>query len=478
MPFLGLFKSRPFSLRSRAHLIGAVLALQALIIGLGWAATVRMAHTGMDERMTESLMEECERRARTFSSLLTAEVSAPIHYGDAGWDRAQTLVEKMQLPPGVSLYLLDEGGKVLCHEALRRSENVRKIDFSDLVVELSPRGDPATFASLNPLQPVAGQTDFVGGPAAVAILYNPTARVKVVVQCEVSGARAESRRLSHAMFVWGGIAGLCVLVMTLLGSAALVHRYDTALMRMNRHLEEEVERRMRQGLAIRNGLIFGLAKLADFRDTDTGRHLERIRAYCELLARTLQAHDQAIDHAWIERLKLASSLHDIGKVGIPDSILLKPDALTPEERKVMEMHVLLGADTLISVRRHAGDDDLINMAIQIALSHHERFDGRGYPYRLSGDQIPLPARIVALADMYDAITSDRVYRRAMSHREASALIVSQRGQHFDPVIVDAFIASQGDFARVHDKLHEATPDGRLIAEPETHLASMARRAAA
>jgi putative two-component system response regulator len=274
--------------------------------------------------------------------------------------------------------------------------------------------------------------------------------------------------------LWGGLAGVGVLLATVAGSILLVRRYDSILIRANEQLEAEAERRTRRGLAIRNGLIFGLAKLADYRDTDTGRHLERISCYCELLAAELMASCHEIDKAWVERLKLASSMHDIGKVGIPDSILLKPGPLTPDERRLMEQHPLIGADTLVAIRQRVGDDDLLNMGIQVTLSHHERFDGKGYPYKLSSEQIPLSARIVALADMYDALTSERVYKKAMSHEQATKIIRENRGSHFDPAIVDAYLRLEQQFDRTRHEMLPSTQEKPMLVE----FTERAQRAAA
>jgi HD-GYP domain-containing protein (c-di-GMP phosphodiesterase class II) len=145
-------------------------------------------------------------------------------------------------------------------------------------------------------------------------------------------------------------------------------------------------------------------------------------------------------------------MHDIGKVGIPDSILLKPGGLSDQERRQMQTHTLIGSDTLIAIRRRVGDDDLINMGVQVALEHHERWDGTGYPYGLKAEEIALSARIVALADMYDALTSQRVYKAAMSHEEACRIIRDARGSHFDPRIVDAFDRVADTFSRARIEL--------------------------
>jgi HD-GYP domain-containing protein (c-di-GMP phosphodiesterase class II) len=225
-------------------------------------------------------------------------------------------------------------------------------------------------------------------------------------------------------------------------------RYRDTVERANTELQAEVARQVREGLAKRNALIFGLAKLADYRDTDTGAHLERIGLYARLLADELRPVHPCIDDAWTERLVLASSLHDIGKVGIPDRILLKPGALTPDERAEMEKHTLIGADTLIAIRQKFGADPFVDMGVEIALQHHEKWDGAGYPFGLAGEDISLAARIVAMADFYDAVTSERVYKRAMTHAEAHDLIVSLRGTHFDPAVADAYLACADRFDAV------------------------------
>lgn len=192
-------------------------------------------------------------------------------------------------------------------------------------------------------------------------------------------------------------------------------------------------------LSARNTLIFALAKLAESRDTDTGEHLERIAAYSRVLAEQLRASRPELDDQWIMNLQLASSLHDIGKVGIPDGVLLKAGKLTPDERKIIEKHPAIGAEALDAILARQPEDVLLRMARNIAACHHERWDGGGYPAGLRGDQIPLEARIVSVVDVYDALTSKRVYKPAMSHSEAMAIITSGRGTQFDPDLVDAML---------------------------------------
>ena len=219
-----------------------------------------------------------------------------------------------------------------------------------------------------------------------------------------------------------------------------------------------IAERQADALRARNTLIFGLAKLAESRDSDTGEHLERIAAYCRVLAEQLRTAHNLSDE-WIINLQLASSLHDIGKVGIPDSVLLKPGPLTPAERAVMERHTGIGADALDSILARDQGDDLLRMARNIAAAHHERWDGQGYPSRLSGESIPLEARIVSVADVYDALTSKRVYKPALSHDEALAIIEDGRNAQFDPQVVDALCRCEIVFRHAGSLLHiDGYPD--------------------
>jgi len=184
-----------------------------------------------------------------------------------------------------------------------------------------------------------------------------------------------------------------------------------------------------------------LAKMAEFRDTDTGEHLTRMRSYTQILAEELsQNSDYAdqIDEQFLEDIYRASPLHDIGKVGIRDAILLKPGPLSDEEFETMKQHTTIGANILEHVAIGMPGAGFLRMAAVIARFHHEWFDGRGYPAGLIGTEIPLPARIVALADAYDAITSARPYKKAIPSAIARAIVERESGTHFDPVVVEAF----------------------------------------
>lgn len=262
-----------------------------------------------------------------------------------------------------------------------------------------------------------------------------------------------SQPVIDKLFILELSTALSVLTLTAMVFFLASRRYKDALEQSNQQLEAEVNRQVSNGLQKRNALIHGLAKLADYRDTDTGDHLDRIGHYAWVIAKRLQFENPEITDEWIDRLVLASSLHDIGKVGIPDAVLLKPGRLTPEERTVMETHTLIGGETMLSIRNKFGADEFLDMGIEIALQHHEKFDGSGYPFQLKGDNISLSARIVAIADVYDALTTARVYKDAMSHQKAMEIIFEGRGSHFDPDIVDAFEATQNTFDHIRVESH-------------------------
>ena len=203
--------------------------------------------------------------------------------------------------------------------------------------------------------------------------------------------------------------------------------------------------------------IFSLAKLAQSRDDDTGEHLTRVQNYCKILSEKLSEdspYSKIITEEFIEDIVNASTLHDIGKVGISDLILLKNAKLTDDEFEIMKTHTIIGAQTLEEVNMKFGDNSFIKMGKIIARSHHEHWDGKGYPDGLKGEHIPLPARIMAIADVYDALSTKRVYKDAYPQEKCVEIIKEGRGTQFDPYIVDAFLKVADKFYEIRTKLSE------------------------
>jgi PAS domain S-box-containing protein len=219
---------------------------------------------------------------------------------------------------------------------------------------------------------------------------------------------------------------------------------------LRKKMEEALRRSQEQVGQARVATILGLAKLAEYRDEDTGDHLERMREYSRILATELASwpvYQDYITEKYIEDIYLSSILHDIGKVGIPDDVLLKPGRLTEKEYNIMKDHTTFGGDALMAVEKQTDGRSFLTLGREIAYYHHEKWDGTGYPTGLRNGRIPLSATIVALADVYDALTSKRCYKKAFSHNKAKKIIVEGRGSHFAPDIVDAFLAQEELFKR-------------------------------
>jgi len=243
------------------------------------------------------------------------------------------------------------------------------------------------------------------------------------------------------------------------------------LANQNEWLEREVARRMSENLLIQDLSMRALACLAELRDTDTGHHILRTQAYVDILAHALQDHERfkdALAGGRLEMVVKAAPLHDLGKVGIPDAILLKPGRLTPEEFDIMKTHAAIGADAISKAMQDAlaaADDSMaakasrafafLQVAREIALSHHEKWDGSGYPAGLAGDTIPAAGRLMALADVFDALTCHRVYKQPIPIDQATQIIIEGRGTHFDPDVVDAYLLCSERFAQIATRFADA-----------------------
>ncbi|MBK9446663.1 MAG: two-component system response regulator [Betaproteobacteria bacterium] len=230
----------------------------------------------------------------------------------------------------------------------------------------------------------------------------------------------------------------------------------------NVYLETEVSKRTREVEAIQDVTILAMASLAETRDSDTGNHIRRTQFYVKALAEKLQNHPRFSHYLTAHNIAMlyrSAPLHDIGKVGIPDRILLKPGRFEPEEFKIMKRHSALGRDAIEHAERSLGTNvEFLSMAKEIALSHHEKWDGSGYPEGLSGDAIPISARLMAIADVYDSLISRRIYKDGMSHEKATDIILEGKGAHFDPDIVDAFIAIQEEFQAIALRYADSNSD--------------------
>ncbi len=369
--------------------------------------------------------------------------------GSRDWERLQKFTELVALPgEGFVSIINATNGKILCHPGMGRHANLVGSTWdpflsgsngeSFLAVLTGSPWQKDMYANLK----LQGNRHVVNaqplsGLNALAVVHQPMTGIHAVNSFVIS----DFRNLAFAVVL---IIGLLATVL----NKSVVKRVSKSDRDIQRKLEQRVEQRTAELERTKNAIIFGLAKLAESRDNDTGEHLDRIRKYVTILATDLAEVYEEIDSEFIKNLGIASSLHDIGKVGIPDSILLKPGRLTSLERSIMEKHTIIGGECLEAIGQKLGDNDFLEMAREVAYWHHEHWDGGGYPHQLAEEQIPISARLVAVADVYDALTSRRPYKRGMTHTESRAIIVSGSGQMFDPEVVAAFLRHEAEFQQV------------------------------
>ncbi|MGW8392966.1 response regulator [Pseudoduganella sp. HUAS MS19] len=230
----------------------------------------------------------------------------------------------------------------------------------------------------------------------------------------------------------------------------------------NEFLEQEVQERTREVVAIQDVTILAMASMAETRDPETGNHIRRTQFYVKALAERLKEHPRfsaVLSDGYIKLLFKSAPLHDIGKVGIPDRILLKPGRFEPHEFEIMKTHTTLGRAAIEHAERSLGTPmAFLSVAKEIAYSHQEKWDGSGYPEGLAGEAIPVSARLMAVADVYDALISRRVYKDGMPHEKAVQIIIEGKGKHFDPDMIDAFIGLQEEFRAIAARFHDTDHD--------------------
>lgn len=387
----------------RAPLVATAVGLtQALLIGAGWLLLYQQTH----ERVAKSVEDV----------IVQANVAA-----------AQSIAD--------SLGTISRSGR---RAGSRRSRSWRSSSSRE-------GGSPAssTWRASSPVTRTFGTT------------LRDSSGAQLMVHQPVSGLTAASKHITGgiALLVLG--VGAAIFVLTGGLGFLFVRAHSAAVVRWNRGLEQRVEDQTREIVKAHEGITFGIAKLAEYRDNETGMHVDRMCAYSAILARQMREMGEDLTEEWIHQLRVSASLHDIGKVSTPDAILLKPGRLTADEFEIMKGHAATGREALEAVRAHVGPNPLIGMGIEIAGGHHERWDGSGYPHGVAGDDIPLSARIVAVADVFDALMSKRVYKEAMPIEQVEEIIRSSSGGHFDPRVVAAFFAVEDELIEVRRVLHDA-----------------------
>jgi putative two-component system response regulator len=263
---------------------------------------------------------------------------------------------------------------------------------------------------------------------------------------------------TRPMLLRGVVVLSCVLVITAWCIHVLGKRHERCVRKIERIIEDEVWDRSAEEIGARDAIILSLGHAAESRDMISGQHVRRVAAYSEALARSycaVNTHNPSDADELAGHVRLAAVVHDIGKTGVPDAVLLKPCRLTPDERSIMEMHTTFGVQTLEGITQDWASCSLLRVTRNVIKHHHERWDGNGYPSKLAGEAIPLEARLVAVADVYDALTSPRAYKNSISHEEAVKIISDSSGTHFDPAVVTAFLAVREEFRKIGASLADA-----------------------
>ena len=310
-------------------------------------------------------------------------------------------------------------------------------------------------------EPIRGLLKDARGGYRFAFAQGLASRDGYIMLTRVSNdAKVSPVELQAILWSASGITFLWTSVLQAATVFLIVSSFKQRQSRGQPHPEAEALKQARALLRTQETVIFGLAKLSDSRDADTGSHLDRIAHYSSALAAALRQKPEFRDQitpGFVQLIAISSALHDIGKVGLEDSILLKRGPLTSEERIKMQDHTRIGEECLKEIERRLGSSNFLQMAREISSAHHERWDGEGYPLGLAGEQIPLSARIVALADVYDALSCKRVYKEALPHEQCVAIIAEAAGKHFDPRVVDVFLQIQDRFRQIWQQCHTNTP---------------------
>lgn len=431
---------------NRFRLVANLAAAQLFCLGWGLFLFANWLHGSIQATVHEQVLADNVQTARQMTSLIGEMQLGDIRQDNQAWSRLQDVVRDIKLPnEGYVCLVDDQSGQLLCHPSLEKQPRIEPRKFAT-----------ATAATEIPVKVSGGVVGEGDRLEIVAAAEVPSMGAKVLVHQRGSGIDRAVAKLTSPILPVGLAASVALVAATSAFLLVVIGRYDDRLARANEELEDRVEQRTRSLQKTRDAVIFGLAKLAESRDTDTGEHLERIRTYVNLLAEQLRDDGLDLDPSVVSQIGLASSLHDIGKVGVADRVLLKPGRLDADERAEIEKHAGVGGDCLAAIGERLGEDDFLQLAKDIAYGHHEKWDGSGYPAGVAGEAIPLPARIVALADVYDALRSRRPYKEPMSHEKARSILLEGRGAHFDPVVVEAFLACETRFLEVSEQSNAAS----------------------
>lgn len=430
--------------------IGAVVVVQSVVLALGWFAVYNATFERVAIGVSEIIIENNRLMAQSLSDTI-GRLPDQFDPSDPSWSRAQAAVSGVDFGAGGFACILDEKGEIVCHPDIE-NPLVRGSNLGEMKVRGSGEdSDERILRQLGKSGIENGLVDLgADGLHYIATKVVSDDGSRLLVHQPVSGLTSAVDAVTGGLLARMVLTGFGIVSVSGIAIGWLMNRSTREMSAWNRDLENTVKERTQDVQRSREAIVLALAKITEYRDNETGLHVERIGAYSQVIGEAIRQSRDDLSVEWVEQLRVASTLHDIGKVAVPDGVLRKPGKLTEEEFKQIQRHPSVGADTLIAVHHELKDDPLVAMAVEICLYHHERWDGSGYPVGLSGEDIPLPARIVAVADVFDALLSARVYKPAMPHEKVVEVIRESAGSHFDPDVVDVFMSCLPELIQIRE----------------------------
>lgn len=431
---------------ARIRQLVLLIGTQVVCVAVGLWVCHGLATASLEEHVEGEVREELAAAARRLSAVIEQKPSCEIADQNTASDILREACDSVRpLGSDMSVALTAADGRVvgICGRQDGSSEcALSKGDLVPWTARVGPaEEDPDPRAGVLNLPSgaqVAASFPLEGGRTSL-LLFRPAAQIAV-----------RAAALGEPLPAIGLLTLLWIGTMMSISFILLTNRRRSRHEQAPGRTGADDLRQSHTVIRTRNAIIFGLAKLAESRDRDTGDHLERLSIYTTILARAARQHPRyakLISASFVRNIGLSAALHDIGKVGVEDGILLKPGPLTPEERGRMQAHTTIGGKCLREIEQRLGRSNFLQMAREIALAHHERWDGAGYPHGLVGAAIPLSARITAIADVYDALSSKRVYKNPIAHDVCVDQIRGNAGTQFDPGLTEVWLG-------VHEKFRE------------------------
>jgi HD-GYP domain-containing protein (c-di-GMP phosphodiesterase class II) len=418
---------------------------QAICVAVGLWMQHQLLRSSAHQAVEEELWSDIQITAEQLLREIEVSARTTLSPGADAFEQAKATIEQEQ-PGQRHVTIVDRDWRTILQYPGTDSGQAMPLPPGETLA-WAPCSDRAA----DPAGPQRGTFETPSGPQLAVACALQGGAGYLVVHDSRAKVEAGAAPLVQALLPVGAVTLLWTIVLLSITVHLLLMYHHETLSRVRARSSSDILQQTQTLVRTRDAVIFALAKLAGLRDDETGSHLERISAYCVHLASALRRHpkfSQQVTPAFIRLIGLSSVVHDIGKVGVEDSILRKPGSLSQPERRQVELHTVVAGNCLGEIAQSLGSSNFLRMAREIALAHHERWDGSGYPNGLQREAIPLSARIVAIADVYDALATQRIYKDALPHERCVATIRDAAGQQFDPDIVEVWLTIEGKFREI------------------------------